>query len=225
MSNNAAPSFRSDDKKPSPPSVLDSSSTSTGTGTGVHPELMGDHHDSPGAHDTPEAAFHAANGFEAPGRDSKFSVSQYSANVGQGEGISRGQIVKYTDDKGNVLQGGQYHNKDGTFFKTPEGDTYKVQAENGKYSLQPTAPGQQPIEASHRDVVSNNFGKFNNERPATTPGDNGNGTPQVGGDNGGNGNGNGRRTTPAEALDPATTPGAATKRSATEQPISTLSLG
>jgi hypothetical protein len=110
-----------------------------------------------------DEALRSAAGLEGDGgRNSRYSISEFGQNIGQGEGVSRGQIVKYSDTQGNVIQGGQYSNKEGTFFKTPEGSTYKVQLENNQYTLQPTKPGQQPIEASQRDVVSNGFSQFSN---------------------------------------------------------------
>ena len=104
----------------------------------------------------------AATRLEDKPRNTSFGISEFGKNVGQGEGISRGQEVKYTGADGQTIQGGQYHNKDGTFFKTPEGDTYKVHTENNQYTLTPTKPGVPPIEATSRDVVSNNFGRFGN---------------------------------------------------------------
>lgn len=155
--------IKADDKKTQP-----RESTDKGTPP-ASPARIGDgsHHDTSGGgtHDSSEDAFRAAIGLENGNRgNTRFTADQFNRDVGQGEGISRGQVVKYTDSNGNTIQGGQYHNREGTFFKTPEGDTYKVQTENGRYTLQPTKEGQPAIEATQRDVVSNNFGRWGNRR-------------------------------------------------------------
>lgn len=164
--------LKADDKKTTPePKPGDNLTSATATASHIGD---GAHHDTSGGgtHETSEDAFRAAIGLETGNRGStSFTTEQFNREVGQGAGISRGQVVKYTDADGTTIQGGQYHNKEGTFFKTPEGDTYKVQTDNGRYTLQPTRDGQQPIEATQRDVVSNNFGRWGNQtRPeVTTP--------------------------------------------------------
>jgi hypothetical protein len=153
-----------DDKKPQDDNqngVGDGNATGSGTVGRVgdpHKE-KGDASGS-GAFESSDQALRAAAGLEGGSQNSRYSVSEFGQNVGQGEGISRGQVVKYTDTDGRTIQGGQYSNSEGTFFKTPEGDKYKVQLENGQYNLQPTKPGQQPIEATAKDVVSDGFGRF-----------------------------------------------------------------
>ncbi|MFN8550447.1 MAG: hypothetical protein U0103_03075 [Candidatus Obscuribacterales bacterium] len=153
--------IKADDKKSPPPEKHPTPSASAPrVGDGAHNDTSGG-----GTHESSEDAFRAAIGLESGNRgNTRYTTEQFNRDVGQGEGISRGQVVKYTDANGNTIQGGQYHNRDGTFFKTPEGDTYKVQTENGRYTLQPQKEGQQPIEATQRDVVSNNFGRWGNRR-------------------------------------------------------------
>lgn len=153
--------IKADDKKsPAPEKHPAPAASGTRVGDGAHNDISGG-----GTHESSEDAFRAAIGLENGNRgNTRYTTEQFNRDVGQGEGISRGQVVKYTDANGNTIQGGQYHNRDGTFFKTPEGDTYKVQSENGRYTLQPQREGQPPIEATQRDVVSNNFGRWGNRR-------------------------------------------------------------
>ncbi len=158
-----------DDKKTTQDAAGDVKATGTGTGTGIGTVArVGDvphTGDAPGAFESSGDALRAAAGLEGGPKNSRYGVSEFGQNVGQGEGISRGQVVKYTDAEGRTIQGGQYSNSEGTFFKTPEGDKYKVQLENGQYNLQPTKPGQQPIEATAKDVVSDGFGRFGSRNP------------------------------------------------------------
>jgi len=92
-------------------------------------------------------------------------------STSRGEGISRGQNVSYTGENGQSINGGQYTNSEGTYFKTTSGDTYRVQSEqNGGYRLEPTKPGQDSIDASRVQVNANSFGN----RPDSGANDNGN---------------------------------------------------
>ncbi len=155
--------FKTDDKKTRP----DEKKVEPTTGTIAAPRV-GDtgHHDTGGggAHDTPEDAFRAAIGLESGNRgNTAYTTEQFNRELGQGAGVSRGQVVKFTNANGQEIQGGQYHNKEGTFFKTPEGEKYRVDQAGGKYTLQPTREGQQPIEATQREVISNNFSPFRNK--------------------------------------------------------------
>lgn len=159
--------IKADDKKTTPEKHDGTDNRTTTPSSSGSRIGDGAHHDGAGGatHDTAEDAFRAAIGLENGNRgNTRFTTEQFNREVGQGAGISRGQVVKYTDSDGNTIQGGQYHNKEGTFFKTPEGDTYKVQANDGRYTLQPTKEGQPPIQATQRDVVSNNFGRWGNRR-------------------------------------------------------------
>lgn len=150
-----------------------------------------------GTHDSSEDAFRAAIGLESGNRgNTRYTTEQFNRDLGQGAGISRGQVVKFTDASGREIQGGQYHNSAGTFFKTPEGEKYRVDQSDGKYTLQPTRDGQQPITASSREVISNNFTPWRN-RPRDNDGDGGDnnsGRRNRYGD--GDGDNNGGRTRP-----------------------------
>lgn len=199
--------FSKPDDKKTNPAKKEEGDKPTGTGTATAPRV-GDtgHHDTGGGgtHDSPEDAFRAAIGLESGNRgNTAYTTEQFNRELGQGAGVSRGQVVKFTDASGNEIQGGQYHNREGTFFKTPEGEKYRVDQVDGKYTLQPTREGQQPIQAATREVISNNFSPWRNRNN-----NDGDGGDNNGGRNRGDGGDNsGGRTRPrsgdSESGDPA----------------------
>ncbi|CAN5117964.1 hypothetical protein BH10CYA1_BH10CYA1_34840 [soil metagenome] len=195
--------FKPDDKKTHP----DEKKVEPTIGTSTAPRV-GDtgHHDTSGggAHDTPEDAFRAAIGLESGNKgNTAYTTEQFNRELGQGAGVSRGQNVKFTDANGQEIQGGQYHNAGGTFFKTAEGEKYRVDQEAGKYTLQPTREGQKPIEATQREVMSDSFSPVRNRNRDNDGGDGSRTRPRDGDGDGSrtrprDGDGDGSRTRPRD---------------------------
>jgi hypothetical protein len=120
----------------------------------------------PDKKETEEAAgaaselFFQASGLDKVPRPGQVNIAVKAAEIQaqRSEGISRGQNVTYTDARGETMIGGQYTREDGTYFKTAQGLTFKVEAnqQNG-FDLRLTTGSSETFVAIRMDVLRDAF--------------------------------------------------------------------
>jgi hypothetical protein len=116
------------------------------------------------AHDANDSAtelFHQAIGLDkipAPGT-ATYSVKLAEMQAQRGEGVSRAQNIAFTNAGGETIVGAQFTKSDGTFFKTKQGETYKVEAtDQGGFALDPVRGAREKFVATDMQVLPDAFG-------------------------------------------------------------------
>src|SRR5271163_3395797 len=132
----------------------------------------------PDKKETEEAAVAASElFFQAAGLDKVPSPGQVNIAVKaaeiqaqRAEGISRGQIVTYNDARGETMTGGQYTRDDGTYFKTAQGLTFKVEPnqQNG-FDLRSITGSSETFVAVRMDVLRDVFSAGGEKSKSDTP--------------------------------------------------------
>jgi len=145
----------------------------------------------PSERDTNEATesvaelFHQAIGLDkipSPG-SATYSVKVAEMQAQRGEGVSRAQNIAFTNAGGETIFGAQFTKNDGTFFKTMQGETYKVEpGEKGGFALEPVRGAREAFVATDMQVLPDAFGlkqEYFSQRTVRPPGDGGLHTPSA----------------------------------------------
>jgi LysM domain len=129
------------------------------------------------ATDSASELFHQATGLDkipAPGT-ATYSVKLAEMQAQRAEGVSRAQNIAFTNAGGETIVGAQFTKSDGTFFKTMQGDTYKVQAnDQGGFALDPVRGSREKFVATDMQVLPDAFGlkqEYFSQRTVRPPGD------------------------------------------------------
>src|SRR5271156_4788275 len=92
-------------------------------------ELVPTEHESGEAAQTAAELFHQAAGLDKlpEAGKSQMAIKATEWQAQRSEGVSRAQNIAFQNDRGEVTLGVQYTNNDGTFFKTAQGSSFRVE--------------------------------------------------------------------------------------------------
>jgi hypothetical protein len=123
-------------------------------------ELVPTEHESGEAAQTAAELFHQAAGLDKlpEAGKSQMAIKATEWQAQRSEGVSRAQNIAFQNDRGEVTLGVQYTNNDGTFFKTAQGSSFRVEPnEKGGFDLRPLGGRGEAFTAVELRVVKDLF--------------------------------------------------------------------